>query len=99
MELKKILAIMNDNQTGLSITEIVKLTNQSRSAVRIGLARLEGANKIKSRRIGMAKVYILNPDIPETQSQLADEYLNPAITSKPQSNSKIKIKTQIYGGM
>jgi predicted transcriptional regulator len=63
MDTKKILEIMHDNQMGLSITEIVKLTDQSRSAVRIGLARLEGANKVKSRRIGMAKVYILNQNI------------------------------------
>jgi predicted transcriptional regulator len=57
--------LMHDNNIGRSITEIVKLTNLSRSAVRTCLAHMEGAGKIKVRKIGMAKVYILNLSISE----------------------------------
>jgi len=65
-EEKIITELMHDEKIGLiglSITDIVKLTNLSRSAVRTNLARLEGANKVKARKIGMAKVYILNQEI------------------------------------
>jgi predicted transcriptional regulator len=100
MEEEKIITeLMHNKRMGLSITEIVKLTNQSRSAVRINLARLEGANRIKSRRIGMAKVYILNQDASETQLQITDICLNPIITSKTETDSKNKMKTQLFGGI
>jgi predicted transcriptional regulator len=65
MDEEKIIKIMHDHITGLSITEIVTLTKISRSAVRTNLARLEGANKVKARKIGMAKVYILNQNVSE----------------------------------
>jgi len=61
MEEEKIISgLMHDKRIGLSITEIVKLTHLSRSSVRTNLARLEGANKVTARNIGMAKVYVLN---------------------------------------
>ena len=46
----------NDNG-GLTITELVKISKLSRSAVRTALAKLEGAGKVSIRIIGMAKVY------------------------------------------
>jgi predicted transcriptional regulator len=44
---------------GLTITEIVDKVEFNRSAVRIALAKLDGARKVKIRKIGMAKVYTL----------------------------------------
>ncbi len=45
---------------GLTITEIVKETKLNRSSVRTALAKLDGAEKVSVRKIGMAKVYSLN---------------------------------------
>ena len=55
--------LKEDNNGGLSITDLVKISKLSRSAIRIILAKLEGAEKLKSRRIGMAKVYSLKSEI------------------------------------
>ena len=44
---------------GLSISELSRLTNLSRFVVRMVLAKLEGANSVVVRRVGMAKVYLL----------------------------------------
>lgn len=51
--------IRKNNGNGLTITELVILSKMSRSTVRVALARFEGANKVFFRKIGMAKVYIL----------------------------------------
>lgn len=48
------------NSNNLTITEIVDETKLSRSAIRIALAKLDGAGKVSIRKIGMAKVYSLN---------------------------------------
>ena len=48
------------NSDGLTITEIVKKTKLNRSAVRTALAKLDGAEKVIVRKIGMAKVYSSN---------------------------------------
>lgn len=48
------------NSNLLTITEIVDKTKLSRSAIRIALAKLDGAKKVSVRNIGMAKVYSLN---------------------------------------
>jgi predicted transcriptional regulator len=66
-EEKIILELMHDKNIGRSITEIVLGTNLSRSAVRTCLAHMEGAGKVKVRKIGMAKVYILNSNSLETE--------------------------------
>lgn len=47
------------NSDGLTITEIVKTTKLNRSSVRTALAKLDGAEKVIVRKIGMAKVYYL----------------------------------------
>jgi len=48
------------NSNNLTITEIVDETKLNRSAIRTALAKLEGAEKVSVRKIGMAKVYSLN---------------------------------------
>jgi DNA-binding transcriptional ArsR family regulator len=54
---KKILSILRKSSEGRTITELTEISQLSRSAVRIALARLEGAKQINFRRIGMAKLY------------------------------------------
>jgi len=44
---------------GMTITDIVKKTKLSRSAIRTSLAKLEGAERVSIKKIGMAKVYSL----------------------------------------
>lgn len=60
MKKEKIIKVLEKKNTGMSITELVNLSKLSRSAVRTAIAKLEGANKISFRNIGMAKVYSLN---------------------------------------
>jgi predicted transcriptional regulator len=47
---------------GMTITDIVKKSNLSRSAVRTALAKLEGADKVFIKNVGMAKIYSLLGD-------------------------------------
>ena len=54
---KKIIEILKNSKTGLTITDLVSASKLPRSAVRTELARLEGANKVSIRKVGMAKVY------------------------------------------
>jgi len=55
-----IVNILENNDEGVTITELIRISNLSKSAVRTILAELRGAKKVKFRRIGMAKVYSLN---------------------------------------
>ena len=55
------------NSNYLTITEIVKKTKLNRSSIRTALAKLDGAGKVSVRKIGMAKVYLLN-----NQKRLSD---------------------------
>lgn len=59
MDEKIILNLLKKNIEGLTITEIVNLSNLSRSFVRTVLAKLDGAGRVSFRKIGMAKVYSL----------------------------------------
>lgn len=54
---EEVVKILKKNHQGLTITELVDVSGFSRSLVRIVLARLEGANRVNVRKIGMAKVY------------------------------------------
>ncbi len=47
------------NSGGLTITEIVVKTKLNRSSVRTALAKLDGADKVSVRKVGMAKVYLI----------------------------------------
>ncbi len=58
---KKIITILRNGE-GLSITDIVNKSKLSRSTVRTILAKLEGANKIRIRKVGMAKLYVWEND-------------------------------------
>lgn len=58
MEDEKIFEVVRSSgDIGRTITEIVALSRLPRSVVRILLARLEGAQKIGYRKVGMAKIY------------------------------------------
>jgi len=56
---KVVRILQKDDNSGLSITEIVKISRLSRCAVRTALAKLEGGGNVFVRKIGMAKVYSL----------------------------------------
>lgn len=62
MSEKKILSLLKKTPSGLTITELVDLSGLSRSFVRTILARLEGAQKVVVRKVGMAKVYIFKEE-------------------------------------
>ena len=62
VENKIIKTLVKNSGKGLTITELVDASKISRSAVRIALAKLEGANKVSIRKIGIAKVYSLNEE-------------------------------------
>lgn len=54
----KILEVLKkQGAEGATITEIIKTTKLTRDNVRIALAALEGANQIKERPVGKAKLY------------------------------------------
>jgi len=60
MEVDKVFEIVKGSgDSGRTITEIVKVSKLPRSVVRILLARLEGAEKVGFRKVGMAKVYFV----------------------------------------
>lgn len=60
MELKeKIVGTLENHPEGLTITNLTKLTGVSRYRVSLALAELNGAGRIKVRRVGMAKLHYL----------------------------------------
>lgn len=54
-----VVGFLRDGKDGLTITDLVSLSKLSRSTVRVILARLEGAEKISFRKVGMAKIYVM----------------------------------------
>ena len=58
-DIKKILEAISGDLLGLSLTDIEKETNIKRCSIRILIAYLLGAKKIKERKIGMSKFYSL----------------------------------------
>jgi predicted transcriptional regulator len=59
----KIIRLLKDNKSGLTITEISNLLDVSRNTAVVSLAWLEGADRIRIRRVGMAKIYSLKSDV------------------------------------
>jgi len=59
----KVVFVLENNAGGLTITDIVDKINLSRSVVRIALANLEGGDRVSIRKVGMAKVYLINGGI------------------------------------
>lgn len=56
---KELIKNLQKYPQGLTITELVRESKLSRSAIIVELAKLEGANKVSVRRAGMAKIYSL----------------------------------------
>ena len=57
---QQIINTLKKEKFGLSITDLVKKTTLSRSEIRTALSFLLGSNKIIERRVGMAKLYLIN---------------------------------------
>ena len=55
----KIIKALKENKKGLTIADLVRELKSSRFIVRTALSRLEGADKVSIRKIGMAKIYFL----------------------------------------
>jgi len=91
MEEKLILKILDENRSGLTITEIVKHTGISRAAIRIALARLEGSESVNIRKIGMAKVYILNQNSAVEHAAMCFAEKSEHDKKYPGTNQRVKI--------
>ena len=59
-ELVKNLLIRNTD--GLTITEIASMLKISRNTVAVALAELKGADRLRIRQVGMAKLHYLKND-------------------------------------
>ena len=66
---EKIINLLKENSSGLTIAEISKLLKVARNTASVHLAKLEGAKQITIRKVGMAKIYSLKP---EMQTRLTD---------------------------
>jgi DNA-binding CsgD family transcriptional regulator len=55
----KILALLRKNTDGLTIQEIARALKISRNTVPVILAELKGANKIRVRPVGKAKLHYI----------------------------------------
>ncbi len=51
-----VIELLKKNTDGLTVAEISKLLNISRNTVAVALAELKGANIIRIRKVGMAKL-------------------------------------------
>jgi DNA-binding NarL/FixJ family response regulator len=56
---KKILALLRKDTDGLTIQEIARALKISRNTVPVILAELKGANKIRVRPVGKAKLHYI----------------------------------------
>lgn len=54
-----VIRVLKDNADGLTIVEIAKKLHISRNTVAVALAELKGANLIRIRPVGMAKLHYL----------------------------------------
>ena len=60
---ERIIDLLKKNNSGLTIADISKLLNVTRNTASVHLAKLEGAKQIEIRRVGMAKIYSLKPEL------------------------------------
>ena len=58
--LNKVVSLLRSSSFGMTITDLVLRSSISRSSIRTVLAKLEGAKRVKFKRIGMAKLYFLS---------------------------------------
>ena len=54
-----VIRVLKDNADGLTVVEIAKKLHISRNTVAVALAELKGANLIRIRPVGMAKLHYL----------------------------------------
>ena len=54
-----VIRVLKDNVNGLTVVEIAKKLHISRNTVAVVLAELRGANLIRIRPVGMAKLHYL----------------------------------------
>lgn len=57
--MEQIINTIKKSKFGLSITDLVRLTNLKRCAVREKLSFLLGAGRIEFRKVGMSKIYMV----------------------------------------
>lgn len=58
----KVIRLLKENPAGLTIVDIANALGISRHTVAIVLAELRGADKIKIKEMGMAKLHYLKED-------------------------------------
>lgn len=60
---EKIVDLLSENISGLTIAEISRLLKITRNTVTVSLAKLEGAERVRIRRVGLAKLYSLKTEL------------------------------------
>lgn len=60
---ERIIELLKKTNFGLTIAEISKLLKVTRNTVSVNLAKLEGAGQVNIRKIGMAKIYSVKPEL------------------------------------
>jgi len=56
---KRVLKLLRKNRDGLTVQEIAKAIKVSRNTIPVVLAELKGANKIRIRPVGKAKLHYI----------------------------------------
>lgn len=92
--------LKENHHTGLTIIELVIISDFSRSAVRTALAGLEGAGEVSVRRVGMTRVYSLKAKKNKRDKILLFSFLVIAIFLIPMINASDVIvwQGQYYTG-
>jgi len=60
---EKIIDLLSENNSSLTMAEISRLLKISRNTVAVSLSRLEGAERVVIRKVGMAKLYSLKTEL------------------------------------
>jgi len=59
----KIIELLKKNEYGFTVAEISRRIRSTRNTIAISIALLEGAGKVSFKKIGMAKIYSLKPEV------------------------------------